>query len=305
MSELYIDKFGFLPEPVKIKFSIGEILPVDDFEDIFKKVLESSYENRYLYPSLLIKRGAKYNYDYRDINTVKEWEDIPRTLRPSPIMYLPITHKIKVSGPSSSTGRYGIGGFLINLAAFLFGTRAQFHDWRVDGRTAIKRRSCFVSSKKTSELLFKSAIKVWNRNPENFKIRLTNILYLYLKALSEEYDWIEFTLMYMVFDSCYKLSNDYYGKLNSKTHLDRLHLMANRFGLYENCEEFILWSKIRNTLFHEAIWCGRTPGSSTKSDKYLHFLYFQGFVCRIIVSMLEYSGSFVSSTWKSAGLYHL
>jgi hypothetical protein len=300
MKNKFIDKFGYLPEPVEIVFSIGKITPLPELPEIYKNVSEHSYKNSYLFPPQIITKIPKKKDIENNIIENFEWVDEPGSQRPAPMMYLPPTHSIEIQGPYCSSGRMGIGTFLINLAAFLYGTRAQFYDWKVDGRAIIKRRNCFIASKKPRELFFEAALDIWKNKPDEYRIRIANILFLYLRALSEEYDWLEFTLLYMVFDSCYWLANKYYG-VTAKTHKERFNKVSNCFNIYKSNINFNKWSKDRNNLFHEALWHGNTPGSSTISKNYVHLLYFQSFLCRVISALLGYDNSFISSKWDSVG----
>lgn len=300
MSNNYEDKFGYLPEAIEIIFSIGKITPLPDIKDIYTKVSERAYKQSYLFsPQIITKRPVNRDI-FNSENDEIQWEDEPGSIRPAPMMHLPPTHKIEICGPVSTSGRMGIGSYLINLAAFFYGTRAQFHDWRVDGRATIKNRSCFSASKKSREMFFNLAICTWEKYPDEYRVRITNIIFLYLRALSEEYDWLEFTLMYMVFDSCYWLASKYYG-VKAKRHIERPQAVAKKFGIIEDTEKFTRWVEFRNNLFHEALWLGDTPGSSTKSKRYNDLLYFQAFVCRVITALLGYTDSFISSKWNSVG----
>jgi len=294
---LYEDKFGFLPEPISLRFAHGRIVPVSDYASVKKDVEAAAHKNGYLFPPEISRqRAMPESYDPTTGGYAK-WEAVPNTKRPSPVQFLPVSHELTVHGLNASEGREGIGSFIIHLVAFVYGVRLQFHDWRIDGRALTKGRSPFHASPHSAEQFIDSAINTRNGLPQELRVKMTNILYLYSMALSQEYEWLEFTLLYMVFDACYNIAEEHHS-IRAQTHEERFEKVASFFNVVKEKQEFKEWVRLRNDLFHEALWDGRTPGTSTFSKAYSHILYFRGFECRVIAALLGHKSKFITDSWK-------
>ena len=293
----YRDKFGLLPTPVTLQFTQGIIKPLDGYEEIMHEVQNEAHHEGYLYPPTIHwERGKKESYNHNS-NTYTEYEIVPNSERPSPVLILPATHSIELFEEYSRGGRQTIGAFVIQLVGFLFGVRTQFYDWRIDGRGLVKGRNDFIITAKKASECVSTSVESWNMWGEEERKRITNILYLYTKAISEEYEWLEFTLLYMVFDACYHLSNTLYS-VTAKSHEDRLIEVSSNFGIVEEPELFKEWSTLRNNLFHEALWRGDHVGASSISEIYHSILYFHAYLSRVIVALLGYKTKYIGYTWK-------
>ena len=296
----YTDKFGIIPTPVILMFDQGRIEPVDDYEMVMSRVKEHSHHEGYLYPpTIYSERGKKEFYDI-STGTYSEYEIVPNSERPSPVLHLPPTHTITLYKESIEGDRNGIGSFVIFLVGFLYGVRTQFLDWRIDGRGMIKGRNDFTPTATGAGKCISTAISVWSDWNEDERKRMTNILFLYTKAISEEYEWLEFTLLYLVFDACYRFAYTKYS-VTAKYHEERLKNVAEHFGIKKEPDLFNQWATLRNNLFHEALWRGDHIGASTFSNNYHSILYFPSFISRVIVALLGYETEYITYSWRNLG----
>ncbi len=297
---VYEDKFGILPTPVKLQFFQGTIYPAENYEEVITYIHSTAHNEGYLYPPIVHQEKAKPESFDSETGKYTDYEVIANSQRPSPVHYLPATHKLEVFEQYAEGGREKIGSFIIHLVAFLYGVRTQFHDWRIDGRALIKGRSDFYAPPKSVEKCISSSIKAWMGWGDDQKKRMTNILYLYTKAISEEYEWLEFTLLYMVFDACYHFAIKRYGA-TATTHEERMNVISNHFGIKIENDLFKEWVNLRNNLFHEALWRGNYVGTATFSDIYPNILYFHAFLARVITGLLSYDSGYIRSSWRNLG----
>ena len=295
----YEDRFGFLPEPISLRFADGEIVPVSDYASVKKSVDDAAHKNGYRFPPVIsTQRAIPESYDTAT-GEYAQWEAVPNTERPSPVQFLPVSHRLTVNGPSASEGREGIGSFIVHLVGFIYGVRLQFHVWTINGRALTRGHSPFHASPHSAEQFIESAIKTRNILRQDLRDRMTNILYLYSMALSQEYEWLEFTLLYMVFDACYDMAKKLHRiGAHKHKHKKRFVEVASCFDIVQEHEQFNKWARLRKELFHEALWNGQTPGTSTFSKAYSGILYFRGFESRVIAALLGHKSKFVTDSWK-------
>lgn len=89
-------------------------------------------------------------------------------------------------------------------------------------------------------------------------------LYMHSRASVYQWDWEEFTIRYMVLDSCWKMAERIWG-LKVKSHADRIPELC-RFLSVELSHHSIdtkRMTELRNDLFHEALWQRSRPGSGS------------------------------------------
>lgn len=297
----YTDKFGIIPTPSTLIFKQGRIFPVDSFSQVLEEVIAHSHHEGYLYPPRIHREKGKLESFDEMTGEYNEYEVVPNSERPSPVQFLPVTHHLEIYEEYSAGGRDQIGSFIIHLVGFLYGVRTQFHDWKVDGRALFRGRPDFHASPASAGKCITRSIEVWSNWSENDKMRMTNILYLYTKAISEEYEWLEFTLLYLVFDACYKLAQTQHG-VSAKRHSERIDQVASHFGIIEEPDLFEQWSELRNDLFHEALWRGKQVGNPTFSDVYHSILYFHAFISRLIVALIGCETDYIRSSWRHLGM---
>ena len=297
MCTLYEDEFGFIPEPALISFPCGKIEPLPAYHQLREDLEQSANRDGFLYPPTITVRRAVCDLSALPHPEPAQWEVVPQTERPSPVQDIPASHKLSVRGAIAKSGRNGIGGFVVQLMGFMYGVRAQFHDWRLDGRISIRNRGDFHTYGYTANRFFEAALTTWSGWPPALQTRITNILYVLGKASCEEYEWLRFALGYMAFDACYTIARDVH-HVSARNHRDRLAKMAGCFTIQQDSEQFSRWVHMRNNLFHEALWNTEVPGYSTFSPDSENVMYFGSFTHRIIVALLGFPGKYVESNWR-------
>jgi len=202
--------------------------------------------------------------------------------------------------------RKGPGGFIIHLLAYILGTRLQFYDWWFDGRIPIESTHNIYISKQTLEDFLSHSYNIWRSWDHNFKNIFINILYMHSRSPSYEWDWERFTIEYMVFDCCYNLSKEL--NLLIKKKKRRMHDMAHI------CEEFNIpyddtlindIVKLRNKLFHKALWDDSNPCHSLSISKYnqLYDYHLRRLNKRIIPYLLGYHTAYINTGWWHLGTF--
>ena len=166
--------------------------------------------------------------------------------------------------------REGSAGFVIHLLAFLFATRLQFADWSFDGRVPLERRHRFwmhIMNPQQAERCLDHSLKIWSCWPEPEKKRFTNILYMFSRGCTYEWDWEEFIVQYIVLDALWRMGQQLFG-LSARTHKHRTRRLCEHFGLDVDNLIANKWidvdkmAELRNDLFHETLWHGGRPSST-------------------------------------------
>lgn len=297
MSNLYEDEFGFIPEPALISLPCGKIEPLPEYHQLKEDLERAAHRDGFLYPPTITVRRAILGSCALPVADLDKWELVPRSERPSPVQDIPASHKLSVRGDIGKDGRNGVGGFLVHLTGLVYGVRAQFHDWLIDGRVSIKNRNDFCVHGHAADRLFEAALNTWSAWPEQLQTRITNILFVVAKASCEEYEWLKFALDYMAFDACYRIA-EHIHHIQAKTHKDRFAVMASYFEVHHDSRQFSCWTQMRNNLFHEALWNTEAPGHSTFSSDSENVMYLGAFTSRITVALLGFPCKYVGSDWK-------
>jgi hypothetical protein len=223
------DYFGFLPWKWALEFEGGKILPHPEFEETAAWLDKYTHEDGFLYPPIEHRRVV-------DPITIKPLRKIPKTKRPAHLYQIPPSHEISLSDLDILKDiRKGPGSFLINLLAYLFGVRLQFHDWWVDGRLPIleKARTHKISfTKDTAEHFLSHCYKIWEAWHEKEQKLITNLLFMHSRAPSYEWDWERFFIEYMVSDGCYKLAK-------SLGVVKKSHLMVSESKFFAKLLKFL------------------------------------------------------------------
>lgn len=75
----------------------------------------------------------------------------------------------------------------------------------------------------------------------------------------------QFAVEYMTLDACYRLAVDQKLAHHDVDHSGRPELLCDRFGITPHPALFAAFAKLRNGLFHEAVWGGQSiTGSAFK-----------------------------------------
>ncbi len=277
MIKTYKDQFGFLPLKTNIVFENGKITTLDTFDGT-------------------IKNFSKYFDSFGSFNPGLE-------------MYkLSPTHKIFLDDLNGYNEirqiRLNDGGFIIQLIAYIFGIRAQFHDWWFDSKIPCKRTHNIRFAKKTLSEFITHSYVTWKSWPENIKKLFTNILYMHSRFNSCHWDWEKFTVSYMVLDSCYKCSKELLG-IKAKNHQERINTLCKTFKLKKESKNIERIVELRNQLFHESLWSNERPGTATKDDAFTQTYNLWRFNHRLIMALTGFKTDYIKSSWSCLGRYCL
>lgn len=295
------DYFGFLNYSESIYFGEESICPVEDYTEGIKWIEKYRNSDGFIYPPM--SRWVRVNPD-----TLEKEEEIPNTERPASLYQLPSSHKICLSHPTNKDIRKADGAFLVHLLAYLFDTRLQFDNWWFDSRVSLGRKEDRIFGGKVFthpvlvDFLDHSYCKwkEWKSERQNL---MTNLLFMFSRAPSYEWDWERFTIEYMVFDGLYKLVEDLPGFQKATTHKRRFKSICNKFKIkYEEDEksEIKRIYNLRNDLFHEARWDGGAPGMDNANSNAIYQVgNLRRFNSRLIPAILGYTNEYVSTPWGS------
>lgn len=119
------------------------------------------------------------------------------------------------------------------------------------------------------------------------------------KASSCEWAWDEFIYRYMVFDAIYKFYSLLVDK-RANSHKERVVFLCKKFSIpYPKKDDEDIVAKIvklRNDLFHEALWDSATPGLQD-SEAYLAAKWLGKLNARLITAVSGYNNKYSKSPW--------
>ncbi|WP_141699087.1 hypothetical protein [Candidatus Thiosymbion oneisti] len=115
------------------------------------------------------------------------------------------------------------------------------------------------------------------------------------RAKSCDWEWDSFIYQYIVFDAIYKF-HVLTGQNKIQGHKNRLYGLCNFYGIKYEAKHIENIYRLRNDLFHEALWNGSTPGYSI-GDARLSAKWLENLNSRLIVSLAGYKNGFSSSGW--------
>jgi hypothetical protein len=299
MVERHTDTFGYFNRRHTIKFDNCIVQPISDIEESSKWVKSIVHKDGYIYSPITKQYRAERDRETGELNPT---EEIPQTERPALYYQVPVSHEISIKNPSTDQPRLGDAGLVIHLLAFMYGTRFQYHDWRIDGRVPIKPCGDIAHDvagfESVSEKFLSHVYSEWLIWDEKCRFSFVNILCMHSRAISLENEWESFASGYMVFDALYRLHANL-GRDAYCTHYKRLPGMLNYYHLAED-KSGLLDSiyRARNELFHEAIWAGESPGHS--ASQMISFQMHR-FNARLIVAITGYDNNYVHFPWWTFG----
>ncbi len=288
----YQDKFGFLDVKEGYEFEGGKVEVDAEFDIARTWVRDCENSDGFLYPPQV--KQVKV-----DPRTSEEIEDIPKTRRPALTHRLPCSHSIALDQElEKDVLRNTDAGFIIHLLGYLFGTRLQFIEWWHDGRVPIKSTHNMHTNKAAVEDFLSKSYKKYRLWNEEHRKWFLNILIMHSRAPSYEWDWERFSMEYMVFDGAYRLVSEIYCE-KAKGHKDRFRLVFEKFNIPTNTNLVDQIYKLRNGLFHQALWNGGQP--CTSSDAFHAQYHLSRINNRVIPALLGYRNNYVSTPWWSLG----
>ena len=226
---------------------------------------------------------------------------IPRTTRPALLHKMPPSHDLALRGTGDiRKGRVGLAGFVTQCFAFLFGTRLQFSDWWVEGRIPIKPTTSVHVNTETAENFVSKAIDTWKKFDRRGRLTVSNILYLYAKSGSLEWDWERFQMEYTVFDACHALVSRQ-ESWPSVPHKKKFKKVCQCYGLRYNGRLVRKFVYLRNNLIHEALWDGGRVHTARSSLSFMASYHLRRFNHRLITAILTGKTEYTSSPWWFLG----
>jgi hypothetical protein len=282
--------FGFLNHPDPIEFDGGRIDPVDSFQERLKWIETSGNKDGYFYPPMT---------ELFECDDTGIYQTIPKTKKPAQAFRLPASHVLHIEEPLDEENvRHQDAGLLIHLIGFLFGTRLQFSDWRLDGKVPIEYKNYLYCTPDTRSDFISNIYKNWKALLFEQRIYYINILYMHGKAKSCNWEWDEFIYQYMVFDALYRFYVNQ-GNKQAKGHKDRFYKLCEHFKIDYLDERINQIYDLRNNLFHEALWDNGTPGLQKKSEtSHLIVKCLDRLNSKLIVTSLGYNNNYsMSANW--------
>lgn len=270
--ETTVDRFGFLNWGRAIEFEGGSIAPVPEFKETAGLVASCTNQDGFLCPATFLH-------------------------------HLPVraSHTLCLSDPYTIEElRRGAGAFIMHLLGYLFGIRLQFSDWWFDGRVPIRLQAthAIYISEATAQDFLSHSYKIWRAWKEKEQRLLTNALYMHCRAPMYRWDWERFTIEYMVLDACWKLAKLGHG-VKDEGHAKRVDSLCRKFGIPSDgklVEEIV---RLRNDLFHEALWDGSQPCMGGSNAAFLQPYNLRRLNQRLIPALLGYETPYIRTNWWS------
>lgn len=289
------DLFGFLKYPTKIEFDGGKVSIEDNYEYGCRWIEKYMHKDGFIYP--LISHKVELNSISGEVR-----REIPKTERPALLHKLPSSHKLIVENTIDYTfSRMNDAGFIIHLLSYVFGTRLQFEGWWFDRRVPIKPTNDFYIAHSTIEDFLSKGYQRWKSWDEEKRKKIINILIMYSRAPSYDWDWERFTIEYMVFDGLYNLTYKLY-HCRANNHKERFKTVCDKFGIQFHEELVNRIYALRNDLFHETLWDkGQPCTANTGSDAFYQPLNLRRFNSRLIPAILGYKTPYVKIGWWYMG----
>ncbi len=286
-------EFGFLINPLKGDFLGVSIIPLSDHANRLKAIQKDSNRDGFYYPPQI----ASYSVD---LITNKRKDKVERSEKPATVFFLPSSHQISIQNPICKDGEKGTDeALIVFLLAYIYGTRLMPSQWKFDGRVPIKPVNNIYITSATSLHFIEHVYTWWKTLNESQRIKFVNILYVFNRARSLEWDWDAFLHQYMVFDALYNFHLEFkpYLKELKPTHKMRFNILCDAYSLFN--EDLI--NRIynaRNNLFHEAMWVKSTIGfGSPDGDAYQLPRYLSELNSQIICGITGYKNKYTRLPW--------
>jgi len=293
-----LSRIGFLIEPISFRFEHVRLEPLPDHADQGAKFRRHCNADGYFYPPLTAS--------YRLTKVGTRGRRLPGTSRPALVFHLPASHTLSVDASVLPTHPHPHSDsmFILQVLAFITGTRLQFEQWRLDGRVpCTSTLGAWVQSDIQAHFV-EYAYVWWRALPTEHQVRSINLFHAYNRAISAEFPWDVFTQQYMVFDGIYRLHAKLAGIKSDVGHHKRLELIAGAYGVPMDDQISKLLYRARNDLFHEAIWAGAIVGYPPELPDSHHFpRYLRQLNARLLCAMVGYRNSFTKSVWWAMGKF--
>ena len=290
-----IDLIGFLNVRSSFTFRGGSLLLSRQFGQAKRWVDHYSHIDGFIYPPI----SQTASLDAKTGRTRR----IPKTKRPTLMHQVPASHELRLDGVEDmQEARSALGGFVILCFSYLYGTRLQFWDWWLDGRIPVKSTIDIYVTQSAAESFLTKAIRTWKLLDNHCKLVASNALYLHSKAGAAEWDWERFQLEYIVSDACYYIARVKDG-CRASGHGNRFKALCSTYGLKYNSNWIKLFVRLRNELFHEALWDQGQANTARSASSFMAWHHLRRLNHRLIASMFAGKSEYTKSPWWFHGSY--
>lgn len=287
-------EFGLVPTRCNVTFRGGAILQVPAAHEHIDEFKDRAHPDGHVYPPIIETRSQK---------GLESWELVPNSRRGALVQALPVTHRLIIDEEHGSGQdlRLGVAGMLMHLVGALHGVRVQFDEWYVDGRVSTRRESDhYPPSEERIGDACTAALSAWRTWQEHPQRLVVNALYLHGRASSIEFLWERFVNQYLVADAAFKLVSLTQPRWHApRRHADRLKALCELFGIPTDGSPLEDIVRVRNDLFHEAMWAGGMPGMTDSQDQWNAWLALHGLCLRLIYGAIGLRGRYLASSWWS------
>ncbi len=283
-------RFGFMPRQSSLAFAGWQVAPLDRFEDVKQWMVKHAHKDGFLYPPLGHSQTA-------------DGEVVPHSHRPVHLHRVPASHSLSTEYErrTSKNDRTG-AAMVIHLLGFWHGTWLQFGDWWFDARIPLSTNS-LNESNKAAEHFLTHAVDAWRKWPDEARKRFVNILFMFNRAPSYEWDWEHFAVEYMVLDALYRMAIDLQLMPRVKRHMERIDGMCQHLRVPENSTMSKELVRLRNDLLHETLWDKGQPGSAGSGAAFMCQFHLRRLNLRLVPAILDYRNDFVRTNWWTLGPY--
>jgi hypothetical protein len=290
---MYVDRFGWIPRPLDVQGSFGELRTVSDFDNAV---------------TCMKKRFDYEGYAYAPCEDVATWRESheasnisDRVIRPASIYRLPATHELRLAAVSDDPAilRNADSGFLIHFLGFLLGYRCQFWDWWVDLRISVRSQADYdIFSPNILSKCLDLGISSWRDLEKRERIIVINAMFLHNRGIGYQWDWERLHTEYQVLDAFYAVAKTRFKLPNSK-HAKRIEILCKQFGLYRPPDLIARIVDLRNKLIHETLWGGQMPCTAPDEETFYAPIWLHKFNQRLGLAILGFKNEYVSSRWNT------
>ena len=288
-------EFGFLINPLQGEFLGITITPLHDHANRLEAIQKDSNRDGFYYPPQI----ATYNVD---LKTNKRKNKVAHSERPASLFFLPSSHQITIQNPICKDGEKGTDeALIVFLLAYIHGTRLMPTQWKFDGRVPIKSVNNIYITGSTTFHFLEHVYTWWKALSENQRIKFVNILYVFNRARSLEWEWDAFLHQYIVFDALYDLHHEFNPPSQRPKLKERFNILCEEYSVFNEDLVNRIYST-RNDLFHEGMWVDSTIGfGSPDKEAYQLPYHLARLNAQLICGITGYKNQYTRLPWWVMG----